>query len=92
MLKSDKILLRPLQLSDLDFLFEIENKEKYEIRNWDVVSLCNELVVKCSCGKLAKYCYGDIVCCKKHCKDIEYPIIPKELELQKLKPLKNYLL
>ena len=69
-------------------LFEVENKECYEIRNWDVVSLCNEIVVKCSCGKLAKYCHGDIVCCKKHCKDIEYPIIPKELELQKLKKIK----
>ena len=69
-------------------LLEVENKEKYEIRNWDVVSLCNEIVVKCSCGKLAKYCYGDIVCCKKHCKDIEYPIIPKELELHKLKKMK----
>ncbi len=30
MLKSDKILLRPLQLSDLDFLFEIENNKE----NW----------------------------------------------------------
>ena len=30
MLKSDKILLRPLQLSDLDFLFEIENNTE----NW----------------------------------------------------------
>ena len=69
-------------------LFEVENKEKYEIRNWDVVSLCNEIVVKCSCGKLAKYCHGDIVCCKKHCKDIEYPIISKELELHKLKKMK----
>jgi len=69
-------------------LFEVENKECYEIRNWDVVSLCSEVVVKCSCGKLAKYCYGDIVCCKKHCKDIEYSIIPKELELQKLKKIK----
>ena len=38
-------------------LFEVENKECYEIRNWDVVSLCNEIVVKCSCGKLTKYCY-----------------------------------
>ena len=28
MLKSDKILLRPLQLSDLDFLFEIENNSQ----------------------------------------------------------------
>ena len=69
-------------------LLEVENKEKYEIRNWDVVSLCNEIVVKCSCGKLAKYCHGDIVCCKKHCKDIEYPIISKELELHKLKKMK----
>jgi len=30
MLKSDKILLRTLQLSDLDFLFEIENNKE----NW----------------------------------------------------------
>lgn len=30
MLKSDKILLRPLKLSDLDFLFEIENNKE----NW----------------------------------------------------------
>ena len=30
MLKSDKILLRPLQLSDLDFLFVIENNKE----NW----------------------------------------------------------
>ena len=30
MLKSDKILLRPLQLSDLDFLFEVENNTE----NW----------------------------------------------------------
>ena len=29
MLKSDKILLRPLQLSDLDFLFEIENNKEH---------------------------------------------------------------
>ena len=69
-------------------LFEVENKEKYEILKWDVVSLCNETIVKCSCGKLAKYCYGDVICCKKHCKDIKYPIIPKELELQKLKKIK----
>ena len=36
MLKSDKILLRPLQLSDLDFLFEIENNKvnwKYGAEN-----------------------------------------------------------
>jgi hypothetical protein len=69
-------------------LFDIENKEKYEVLKWDVVSLCNENVVKCSCGKLAKYCHSDTVCCKKHCKDIEYPIIPKELELHKLKKMK----
>ena len=69
-------------------LFDIETKEKYEILKWDVVSLCNETVVKCSCGKLAKYCYGDVICCKKHCKDIEYPIIPKELEFQKIKKMK----
>ena len=69
-------------------LFDIENKEKYEIRKWDVVNLCNENVLKCSCGKKAKYCYGDIFCCKKHCKDIEYPIIPKELEFQKIKKMK----
>ena len=38
-------------------LFNVESKEKYEIGKWDVVSLCNEKVVNCSCGKPAKYHY-----------------------------------
>lgn len=75
-------------------LFNVESKEKYEIGKWDVVSLCNEKVVNCSCGKPAKYHYmcqedeTEIYYCKKHCKNIENPIIPKELELQKLKKIK----
>jgi D-ribose pyranose/furanose isomerase RbsD len=75
-------------------LFDIESKEKYEILKWDVVSLCNETVVKCSCGKPAKYryiCQKDEIetyYCKKHCKEINNPIIPKELELQKIKKIK----
>ena len=71
-------------------LFDIESKDKYEILKWDVVSLCNEKIVNCSCGKPAKYQYDETKTyyCKKHCKTIENPIIPKELELQKLKKKK----
>ena len=69
-------------------LFDVENKDKYGIIKWDVVSLCNEMVVNCSCGKPAKYNYKETYCCKKHCKNLNRPIIPKELELQKLKKIK----
>jgi len=69
-------------------LFDVENKEKYEILKWDVVSLCNEQVVACSCGKSAKYIFGDIYYCKKHCKNMGHSILPTELELQKLKKKK----
>ena len=69
-------------------LFDVESKDKYEIIKWDVVSLCNETVVNCSCGKPAKYIYKETYCCKKHCKNLNRHIIPKELELHKLKKIK----
>ena len=51
-------------------LFYIESKDKYEILKWDVVSLCNEKIVNCSCGKPAKYQYDETKTyyCKNHCK------------------------
>jgi len=69
-------------------LFDIENKDKYAIEKWDVVSLCNELVVNCSCGKKANYSYNEKYYCKKHCKDTNHHIIPHDLELNKLKKKK----
>ena len=39
-------------------LFHVESKEQYEIANWNVVNLCNEKAVNCSCGKPAKYMYS----------------------------------
>ena len=42
-------------------LFNVENKEKYEILNWDVVNLCNEIDVKCfMCSKSAKFINKEI--------------------------------
>ena len=81
-------------------LFHVESKEQYEIANWNVVNLCNEKAVNCSCGKPAKYMYSEtnnetnnespnqIYCCKKHSKDSGLSIIPVELELNKLKKKK----
>lgn len=69
-------------------LFDVESKDKYEILKWDVVSLCNEKVVNCLCGKSAKYNYKEAYYCKKHCKNMNCPIIPKELELSKVKKTK----
>ena len=37
-------------------LFNVENNEKYEILNWDVVNLCNEIDVKCL-GRILKSGY-----------------------------------
>ena len=69
-------------------LFDIESKDKYEIEKWDVVSLCNESIVNCSCGKKATYSYDTTYYCKKHCKDTKRDIIPPELEIGKLKKKK----
>ena len=85
-------------------LFHVESKEQYEIANWNVVNLCNEKAVNCSCGKPANYMYSamyneannkeniespnQIYCCKKHSKDSGLSIIPVDLELNKLKKKK----
>lgn len=85
-------------------LFHVESKEQYEIANWNVVNLCNEKAVNCSCGKPAKYMYSamynetnnesqikspnQIYCCKKHSKDSGLSIIPVDLEFNKLKKKK----
>lgn len=69
-------------------LFDIENKDKYEIEKWNVVSLCNEAIVNCSCGKKATYCYDKNYYCKKHSKDSGLTISPVELEIKKLKKKK----
>jgi hypothetical protein len=70
-------------------LFNVENNEKYEILNWDVVNLCNEIDVKCfMCSKSAKFSNKGIHCCKKHIADIGLPLIDKELEMKNLKKTK----
>lgn len=69
-------------------LFHVESKEKYEIIKWNVVNLCNEKVVNCSCGKKATYCYDKNYCCKKHSKNSGLTISPVELEIKKLKKKK----
>ena len=70
-------------------LFNIENKEKYEILNWDVVNLCNEIDVKCfMCSKSAKFINKEIHCCKKHIPDTGLLLIDKELEMKNLKKTK----
>ena len=69
-------------------LFNIVNENKCEILKWDVVSLCNELVKQCNCGKSASYNYKDIYCCKKHIPTTGKKLIPKELEISKLKKMK----
>jgi len=70
-------------------LFNIENKEKYEILNWDVVNLCNEIDVKCfMCSKSAKFINKEIHCCKKHIPDTGLSLIDKELEMKNLKKTK----
>ena len=69
-------------------LFNIESKEKYKLLDWSVVNLCNEVNITCKCGKNANYKFDNIYSCKKHIKDHNKVIIPKELELKKLKKLK----
>jgi len=70
-------------------LFNVENKEKYEILNWDVVNLCNEIDVKCfMCSKSAKFINKEIHCCKKHIPDTGLSLIDKELEMKNLKKTK----
>lgn len=70
-------------------LFNIENKENYEILDWNVINLCNEEKINCICGKPAKYTYKNkIYCCKKHISNTEYNLIPKELEMKNLKKKK----
>jgi len=70
-------------------LLNIENKEKYEILNWDVVNLCNEIDVKCfMCSKSAKFINKEIHCCKKHIPDTGLSLIDKELEMKNLKKTK----
>lgn len=69
-------------------LFNIKNKDDYEIEKWDVINLCGEKIVNCSCGKKATYSYNDKYYCKKHCKDTNSSIIPPELEMNKLKKKK----
>ncbi|GAG45066.1 unnamed protein product, partial [marine sediment metagenome] len=69
-------------------LFKIENKEKYEIEKWNVVNLCNEIVINCHCGKPAKYNNKENYCCKKHIKDTNLSLIHPELDIKKLKKKK----
>ena len=69
-------------------LFNIESKDKYNLLDWNVVNLCNEINILCKCGKKANYKYDNIYSCKKHIKDHNRDIIPSELEINKLKKLK----
>ena len=69
-------------------LFNIENKTNYKIEHWDVVNLCNEVTIKCECGKNANYKFESIYSCKKHTKNHSIPIIAKELEFHRLKKYK----
>ena len=69
-------------------LFNVENKESYKLIHWDVINLCKEVSIKCKCGKNANYKFNDIFSCKKHTKDHNIVIIPKELELSRLKKYK----
>lgn len=70
-------------------LFDIKNKEKYNILNWDVVNLCNEIDIKCfMCNKIAKYINKNTYCCKKHIINTGYLLIDKELEIKNLKKTK----
>ena len=69
-------------------LFNVENKESYKLIHWDVINLCKEVSIKCKCGKNANYKFKDIFSCKKHTKEHSTDIIPKELELSRLKKYK----
>ena len=69
-------------------LFNIESKEKYKLLDWNVVNLCNEVNITCECGNKATYKFDNIYSCKKHIKRHNKVIIPKDLEIQKLKKLK----
>tara|TARA_R110002012_G_scaffold271898_1_gene457209 strand:+ start:365 stop:1162 length:798 start_codon:yes stop_codon:yes gene_type:complete len=69
-------------------LFNIENKEEYKIVKWNVINLCNEIIINCHCGKPAKYNNKDNFCCKKHIKDTGLLLIPPDLEIKKLKKKK----
>ena len=66
-------------------LFNIENKDEYKIVKWNVINLCNEIAIKCHCGKAAKYNNKDTYCCKKHIKDTKISLIHPELEMKTLK-------
>ena len=72
-------------------LFEVIN-DKCNILNWDVVNLCNEVTINCECGKKAGYTYNkdnnDVYCCKKHIISGGKKLIPKEIEINKLKKMK----
>ena len=74
-------------------LFNVDNSNnnnnKYEILNWDVVNLCNEVNIQCfMCDKPAKFINKEIHCCKKHIVNTGLSLIDKELEIKKLKKTK----
>lgn len=70
-------------------LFDVSSNSEYCIEKWNVSDLCNEQKVTCLyCEKPAKYTCKNSYSCKKHSKELGYPVIPAELELNKLKKSK----
>lgn len=69
-------------------VFNVDNKDNYKLLDWTVANLCKEVSIKCKCGKNANYKFEDKFSCKKHIKETNIPIIPTELELNKLKKMK----
>jgi D-ribose pyranose/furanose isomerase RbsD len=67
-------------------LFDVDDSKKYEILNWDVINLCNEIDIKCFiCDKTAKFMNKETYCCKKHITNTGLVLIDKELEMKQLK-------
>lgn len=70
-------------------LFDVSSNTEYCVEKWNVSNLCNEQKINCLyCDKTAKYSCKNMYCCKKHTTKMEYPIIPVELELNRLKKMK----
>ena len=70
-------------------LLDIENKETFCIKKWNVINLCNEEKISCEyCKNTAKYFKNNTYYCKKHLSKNSLQEIPKELEFKKIKKLK----
>jgi hypothetical protein len=78
-------------------VLEVENKETYKIKDWNVIDLCSSgSTPKCmgkskkekQCDKTSKYCKNNLYYCKLHAKKNYFKIPTSNIKIEKVKKMK----